>query len=132
MSLALGIRGKNRNSIPALEETLGLWPMWRDVERIKDQLVVGGGEERGNEPQVLGLGRGRDDGAIFWAKESQVTRGEESFKNVELWRIQMEIASKELDIRGWSLREMSGWKYRVYESKAMLVVLGAGETNQLG
>lgn len=44
----------------------------------------------------------------------------------------MEIASKELDIRGWSLREMSGWKYRVYESKAMLVVLGAGETNQLG
>lgn len=46
MSLAPGIRSKNRNSIPALEETLGLWPMCRDVERIKDQLVMGGGEER--------------------------------------------------------------------------------------
>lgn len=53
----------------------------------ENQRPVGRGRwrrERGNEPQVLGLGRGRDDGAIFWAKESQVTKGEESFKNVEL------------------------------------------------
>lgn len=63
--------------------------------------------------------------ATLGAKEPQGRREEGQLQECGA----VETASKEADLQIWSLKEKSVWKYRVDESRAVLVIMGASETN---